>query len=103
MTTMTDLDRALQRLMRKYPPKHPDRKKMREYERQRTNVQPIVHDANGWSPETGQVVSRTVDWKKQERIPVGQLDTSLWAPPPPRGQVVRSGKGRGNKGPKNSK
>lgn len=99
----TTLDRSIQRLLEKFPPKHPDRSRMRPEERRRerrirrTNSAPMVQ-TNGWQGKVG----GTVDWRKQERIPVGKLDTSLWAAPPPRGMAVISGKGRGNKGKKNS-
>jgi hypothetical protein len=102
----TAVEKAYTRLISRRPefgPKHPDRAKMRRYERDhKVNATPIVHDSNGWSPNTG-TVARTVDWAKQDRIPVGELDTSLWAAPLPRGGHVSAGKGRGNKGPKNSK
>lgn len=98
----TALDRSIQRLLETFPPKHPDRRSMRPEERrrerqQRTNARPIV-TTNGWQGKVG----GTVDWKKQDSIPVGTLDRGIWADPPKRAQHVPSGKGRGNKGKKNS-
>lgn len=82
----TSLDRALQRLTEKYPPKHPDRSTMRDYEKQRarTNDTPIV-TTNGWQNKAS---SGVVDQRKQDSIPVGSLDRSLWGPPPVRGVAV---------------
>jgi hypothetical protein len=92
----TSLDRALQRLVEKFPPKHLDRKTMRPYEReqQRTNAAPIVTPYGSREPVGG-----TVNWKKQDSIPVGQVDSSLWGPPPVRGVAVAN-KNKNNKGKK---
>lgn len=91
----TTLDRALQRLTEKYPPKHPDRKTMRPYEKKaRTNAAPIV-STNGWQKQIG----GEVNWKKQDSIPVGTLDTGLWCAPPPRGAAIAGKKNKkGKKG-----
>jgi hypothetical protein len=97
-----NLDRAIARLLDRFPPKHPDRSRMRPEERKkekalRTNQHPRVA-TNGWQGRT----TGTVNWAKQERIPVGALDRGIWAEPPKRGEHISSGKGRGNKGKKNS-
>lgn len=91
----TALDKAFQRLMDRFPPKHPDRTKVRAYE-QRVNDTPHVI-TNGWQQRR---TGTTVDWSKQDRIPVGNPNPQP-SGPSPRG-FVSAGKGRGNKGPKNS-
>lgn len=70
MSKQTELERAFDRLLRRFPPKHPDRKRMRAYEleRQRANQAPVV-DTNGYTGN--RVTSGTVDWAKQDRIKVG--------------------------------
>lgn len=93
------LDQALQRLLVRFPPKHPDRKNMRPYERQKererkTNSAPIVC-TNGWQSRR----RGGVNWDKQDHIPVGTLDTGLWGPPPSRGMAVPGKKNKkGKKG-----
>jgi hypothetical protein len=104
MSTTKTLDASLRRLQDVFPPKHPDRRTMRPHEARKlvaNHQQPVVV-TNGWQMRRRPGTS--VNWAKQERIPVGQPDMSLWGPPPVRGQggKVRAGKGRGNKGPKNS-
>lgn len=69
MSKATEMERALERLQRRFPPKHPDRKAMREFEKQRnrTNQRPSLQ-TNGY--QDNRPVGE-VDWHKQERIPVG--------------------------------
>lgn len=71
MSRQTELDKALERLVRRFPPKHPNRKAMREFERSRlrTNAAPSVQ-TNGYQDNR---VTGEVDWDKQERIPVDRL------------------------------
>lgn len=71
MGKQSELDKAFDRLLRRFPPKFPDRTKMRDFEkdRLRTNRAPVVQ-TNGYQSNkpTGEV-----DWNKQERIPVGHV------------------------------
>lgn len=85
-----DLDRALERLRATYPPKHPDRKRMRDFERKRlkTNTAAPSVQTNGYQSNrpTGDV-----DWDKQDRIPVGHVSSEGGRKKKPDGSKNRKG------------